>query len=237
MSADDCRLVLALPECRVWQVALDLTDTQHAALTTSLSATERERARRLRQPVDRWRWEASRAWLRRLLAEQLDVSPRELEFLADANGKPWLAAPAAAVFFSVSHSEGIALVAVSRKDVGVDVEHHVVGLNVDLLAPVVLCAQERSVLSERARGARADLLLTCWVRKEALLKGLGVGLLVPPNELDVVTAPGRALASAPWDEALPLTSWTLSEVPATSGIVGALALETVRARAEARPGC
>lgn len=74
----------------VWVVDLDQVP---AATRGLLSEQEHERAAALRDELGQARWSASRAVLRALLGERLDLDPRELAVELGPHGKPRLAEP------------------------------------------------------------------------------------------------------------------------------------------------
>jgi 4'-phosphopantetheinyl transferase len=159
----------------VWRADLDAAPGE---LVDLLSPQERTRATRIVQSAARARWVSSRGVLRALLGCHLECDPRHLRFQLGPHGKPAL--PGGELSFNVSHSEGVALYALAPTAVGVDVE---------VLAPRPPSRDELA-LAERALGpdvarrlraltpsARHREFLRQWVRHEATLKCLGVGLL------------------------------------------------------------
>jgi hypothetical protein len=122
--------------------------------------------------------------LRLLLGELTGAAPESLRFErrcghcgGTGHGKPHLSGRSD-LDFNISHSGRLALVAVARgRRVGADVEQ--VRRRTDVLAIA------RGSLSERERhaieslgtdAARREEFFRCWTRKEAYLKGRGVGL-------------------------------------------------------------
>lgn len=89
------------------------------------------------------------------------------------NGKPSL--PGSSVFFNLSHSGSLILLAVSRKgETGIDTE-----CKKDAPFEVMdyfFHERERSYVNERQGKERTSAFYRIWTRKEALLKGLGTGL-------------------------------------------------------------
>ncbi|MEU5896789.1 MULTISPECIES: 4'-phosphopantetheinyl transferase superfamily protein [unclassified Streptomyces] len=70
------------------------------------------------------------------------------------------------------------------RPVGVDVERHR-ALEEDRLAPACLTGPERAYVADTAEPGRPAAFLRCWTRKEAVLKGCGVGLAADLTALDV----------------------------------------------------
>lgn len=166
----------------IWSVRLDgpLPDSAWAAL----SDAERERARRMRPP--RWRHDFVFAHYatRAILATYTATDPAALEFHRGAHGKPKAAGP---IEFSLSHTDGLALVAVSATEVGVDVEMTRQTLVTEDLISRCLTAAEQAAV-EHAVAAGNDTttaFLRYWTAKESYLKGLGIGLAEPLRNVEV----------------------------------------------------
>lgn len=165
-------------QLHLWRVDLDRPDVGTEYIATSLLSEERRRAVRFRSSVEARRWILSRVALRRILGGYLGTGALEVEFIRGPKGKPALAGDAAGnVRFNLSHSGGLALVAVSwNHEVGVDVERIRGGLNQMALARLALGTQavELLIASEPERCTATFFRL--WVRHEASIKCQGIGL-------------------------------------------------------------
>jgi 4'-phosphopantetheinyl transferase len=174
--AEPPRLLLcAAGELHLWRAQLDLPESRVGALAEILSAEEAARAARFYSPADRRRYVTAHAILRRILGGYLGVSSRRVRLGRTRFGKPLLVAKDdPGLRFNMSHSEGFALYAVTHaSDVGVDVESR--------FRPV------RSVMglmpwTERGRSDSDPM--TAWVRREAFLKAVGVGLYGLGRDVD-----------------------------------------------------
>jgi len=198
-------------EVQIHRVDLD-DDTWPAE--AGLPASERERAAGILSPRGRRRWVASRWALRMALAERLDEDPGAIEIRVGPRGKPELAERSrhsphpgganvgCALRFNLSHSAGVALIAIGRGcEVGVDVEWVDPGRDVLALArrgldPVAVAAVWEVPPVERPRA-----FYDAWARREAVAKCLGVGLGAPLPEVPVTVTevdagPGFAAALA-----------------------------------------
>jgi 4'-phosphopantetheinyl transferase len=159
----------------VWRADLDALSEE---LATLLSPGERERAARLARAEDRGRWMRARGALRALLGDYLECDPATLTLTSGPHGKPALAGQRE-FGFNLSHSGALAVYAFARRlAVGVDVEALERNTHRDHLA-----LAERLFAPEVARRlrtlpptARRREFLREWVRHEARLKCLGVGL-------------------------------------------------------------
>jgi 4'-phosphopantetheinyl transferase len=160
----------------VWRADLDAAPRE---LLNLLSPEERARAARL-QGVARARWVAGRGVLRALLGRHLERPPEALRFQLGPHGKPAL--PEGAPRFNVSHSGALAVYAIAPAavEVGVDVEvlaRRPPSREEVALAERVLGAEAAAHLRSLPPAARHAEFLRRWVRHEATLKCLGLGLL------------------------------------------------------------
>lgn len=163
------------------QVILQIMRASAACDESLLSGRERERARSFRFQVDSARWISFRVSLRRILGDALGVKPEEVPIEIDAFGKPRLAPPHADLHFNLSHAGDLGLVAISTTGpVGVDLEP------MERAADLLGCEEsfchpsEVAALPTEATG-RAAKLLELWTLKEAVLKAVGTGFLLPPE--------------------------------------------------------
>ena len=202
-------------DLKVLSFPLDLDPGSIVALGLTLTAAERERARRFAFPEQRRRWIVARGQLRKLLGERIGTDPRDVRLEADANGKPCVPG---GVQFNMAHSHELAVVALTDdREVGVDVERLRPLADRDELAAEVFSSDERDALVAVPQERRDAAFLAAWTRKESYLKARGIGLRLAPAEIAVsITGPAR-LVSAPDAE-----RWSLRAFVPAPGYVGAL---------------
>lgn len=222
---------LRLGEVHVWLVTGG-EDGPGEPATALLSASERERASRYRCAADERRFVFARSLLRLLLGAYVGHDPRALSFdttctFCDADhGKPRLLSAGAAVpEFSLSYTEGAALLAVARKGrLGADVE--AAGARHDgagLLGPVATEAEAEALRGlEPAHRGRA--LLGLWTLKEAALKASGRGLAIDPRSIEIegIADERPRVASAP-RECPEMGRWWLRRLSLGPALAGAVA--------------
>lgn len=187
----------------VWSLELDLAPEVLDSESKLLDQEERERAQRFKFDIDRNRFIAAHAGLRRILSKHLDCTPSDLRFGTAAGGKPELAPLLARgselphpVHFNLSHSQGRALFAVSPDlELGVDLEYHR-DVEVLPLAERFFTPREKEHI-ERAEGANKPTeFFRIWTRKEALHKCLGLGLTLKLDSFDLCGAQSSLHVSA-----------------------------------------
>jgi 4'-phosphopantetheinyl transferase len=180
-------------EVHVWRTSLDMAASDLAKLRQILSADEQERADRYRFEADRLRCVIGRGYLRLLLGKILDLPANKLQFEYDEFGKPSLVPrQGLPLQFNVSHSGDLILIAITMaRAVGVDVERIRTDLDPDTVAARFFSTHECKVLASLAGAARYEAFFACWTRKEAYLKGRGIGLSLPLDQFDVSFLPNE----------------------------------------------
>ena len=199
---------------------LDLDDAEAPADRRLLSRAECDRADRFVRPGVAARFVAVRAELRRRLGEATGTAPADLDLVAGQHGKPMLRE--GGVFFNVSHSHDAALIALcGDADVGVDIER-VQPIEASVV-DTFLADSERRALERLPEEERLRAVYRVWCRKEALLKGLGVGLTAPLDGLAVSLGPQ---ASVVWSRESGVAAWRLHDVATGRDYEAALAVRS-----------
>ncbi len=194
----------------VWIV--DLRGRQASDFQPILNGTEWQKAMRFRFPSDQRRSAVTRGALRTLLSRYLGCRPNEFLFTQNEFGKPALAG--AQLQFNVSHSGDYALLAFTHGSaVGVDVEQIKGARVVSDLAQRVLTAAEFACFQLVGAAESRPTFFQIWTLKESVLKAIGSGLSVPPEdiEIDFNSTPPRLL-SALTPAISDVAEWTLSRL-------------------------
>ncbi|MEU9702892.1 4'-phosphopantetheinyl transferase superfamily protein [Streptomyces sp. NPDC047981] len=202
----------------VWLVRAPEVDLP-AARTDVLDAGERETARGFRSDADRRTYAEVHVGLRVLLGGYLGMKPQDVPLVRrpcpecrEPHGRP--AVEGDPLHFSLSHSDGLGLLAFAASPVGVDVERLPGPDTVEEVAPM-LHPREAAELAALPTAERPRAFARTWARKEAYLKGLGTGL-----------ARGLALdhigAAEPCEARLP--GWRIGDVTVDPTHAGAVAV-------------
>lgn len=200
------------------------------ALAAFLPRHELKRIERLRVEEQRTEALVSAVFLRAVLARgvggaglpELRIDSTCARCGHPTHGKPRLVVPAGgSVCFSLSHARGLAVLAVSSVEVGVDVEP-VVAQDAVATSAVALSDRERSELAAAPADTRDEKLLGLWTRKEAYLKGIGLGVVHDPAQVAFESSAGGWSAVRDGGER---THWHVAALELETGWVGALAVE------------
>jgi 4'-phosphopantetheinyl transferase len=187
---------------------LDRHESRHASL--------------LERPRDRDRYIGAHVALRHVLGHHLDIPPKDVAYTREPcphcggpDGRPAVDRVPRPVHFSLSRSDEMIVIGIATAPVGVDVEAvpppDAVSQVAELLHPA-----ERAELHAAAPSERAMVFTRLWTRKEAYLKGVGVGV-AHGLDSEYLGAGGRAAAPP---------HWSLLDVPVPGPYASAAALRT-----------
>jgi 4'-phosphopantetheinyl transferase len=183
----------------IWRAALD---EEGWPGPEKLPPEERRRAEGFLRRGPARRWTAARWALRQTLARYLERPAGEIALEVDERGKPRLRERDRGLEFNLTHSAGLALVAVTeRRPVGIDVEAITPREDPLALAERALPAEDAAAVRSAGPAERLDAFYAAWVRHEARLKCLGTGFGSPTPIAGVTVAavtacPGYAAAVA-----------------------------------------
>jgi 4'-phosphopantetheinyl transferase len=221
-------LVLGADEVHVWRATLDRPPSQIQEFLDNLATDEQARAERFYFERDREHFIVARGVLRAILGGYLNRPPESLSFCCSSHGKPALAGESDgdAIRFSVSHSHGVALYAVTRgREVGIDIERIRFDVAVAEISERFFSSREVAMLRSLRVEVQRQAFFNCWTRKEAYIKARGEGLSLPLDEFDVSLAPGEpaALLGTQRDPS-EASRWSLQEITPAPGYAAALAV-------------
>ncbi len=217
---------LASGRVHVWRASLDVPAARVQSLKRTLAGEELRRAKRYHFQKDRDRFVVGRGLLRAILSEYLRTEAGQLRFRYNAHGKPELL-DSHGLRFNVSHSDGLALYAISRdREIGIDLERIRPELAGQEIAERFFSPREVVSLRALPEGMRADAFFACWTRKEAYLKAKGRGIVLGLDQFDVSLTPGEPAAllrviGHPEEAA----RWSLQELRPATGYIAAVAVE------------
>lgn len=182
-----------------------------------LDAEERARADRFVFSEHRARFVVAHGLLRSLLAAYRNAPPGALRFVEGPYGKPALA-DGAGPRFSLSHSEdGIAVALARDVEIGIDIERVRAMKDRDDLVGRYFSDGEKEAYFALPLPRREQAFFHLWTRKEAFVKGIGLGFSRP---LESFTVNAEIPARIDVAEAAP---WCLCHLNPGDGFVGALA--------------
>jgi 4'-phosphopantetheinyl transferase len=230
--------LLGPDEVHIWCVVLDRPDSRVRNLRRTLAPDEQGRAERFHFRRDREQFIVARGMLRKIVGRYAGVEAHRLRFCYNSYGKPFIAEELnpSRVSFNLSHSQGLALLAVSRqRELGIDVEYVRPELVKEQVAEHFFSRREVAVLRALPAAVQAEAFFNCWTRKEAYVKARGQGLSLPLDEFDVSLTPGDAAALLSIrGDTHEASRWALHALHPAPNYIGALALEDQRRELKCR---
>ncbi|MEX6633167.1 4'-phosphopantetheinyl transferase family protein [Hyphococcus lacteus] len=189
----------------------------------TLDDEERNRAARFHFEKDRNRFCAGRVWQRRILGAYLGQTPSVVVIEKSAAGKPRLSDEPFS--FNYSRSGDWGLLAVSHKGIlGADIEQIRQTDDLPYVARAHFSDAERRALDDLSGEQWFNGFFACWTRKEAVVKAIGEGLLIPLDCFDVAIdpdAPARILGARA--EAVVAADWSMASFRPAPGYLAAIA--------------
>ena len=146
----------------------EISDEEFLKLLNAVSLDRRTKVLRLQ--VKEKQVQSLVAWvlLSQVLCDQLKLKHNSLRFAQSDNGKPYLQ-NCDGVYFNIAHTEGMVAVALSDKEIGIDVE------KIRTRCPS-LCERYFTEAEQRYVFGDAKRFFEVWTRKEAFGKRSGEGL-------------------------------------------------------------
>ncbi len=224
-------------EIGVWVVELDaglsqaeVDGAEPGRELLVLDSEERARAARFVRARDRRRFARCRSALREILGGLVCERPEALRFRAVARGKPELDFPNIGgkeppVRFNVSHSADLAVIAVCRgRELGVDLEQVRAIGEAERIVESFFSANELAEFGRIGPEKKAMAFVRGWTRKEAILKGLGVGIAGLADRHETGFGIGEVTARfSPAQPSSRVGAWQLWEASPRSGFVATVA--------------
>lgn len=206
---------------KLWVLDVPAVDLAGPELSV-LDADEFQRADALEEPSRRSAYLLAHVALRQFLGEYLDLAPERVEYCREScpecgspRGRPTVCGPPRPVHFSLSTRGAVVLIGIASRPVGVDVEalprRDTISRVSRLLHP-----SERAEVLAAGPSDQGMVFTRLWTRKEAYLKGVGVGV-----------SHGLATEYLGVEDATPApVGWTVLDVPVPPSYAAAVALRT-----------
>lgn len=223
----DRRPGLSIGEIHVWTARLVDDRNATADLLRILGQEERTRAAEFSFERDRVRFIQAHGIVRQILANYSDADAARLTFVRNRHGKPYLVPRANGpnLQFSVSHSGNCCMLAV-RLDhsIGIDVEKvRDLPQTMDIAQSYFTPAESR-ILTTLQGTIHRDAFFVLWTHKEAMVKGLGVGLAsnISCVEFDLNRVGGPRFVAWDGDRSV-AQRWSIFRLDPAPGYVAAVA--------------
>jgi 4'-phosphopantetheinyl transferase len=227
---------IAPDEVRVLAVPLENVPIPETQLLSYLTEEERGRADRFRVAKARIQFVSTRGLLRLTLSKILVVAPEKVPIGYSGVGKPVLLDNSDHLHFNVTHTEGLALIALARRVIGIDVERIRPIENTEGLVVRFFSKAERDTYLSLETAKRLAGFFHGWTCKEALIKAAGLSVAYL-DAFDVELNPDKpAKLLAARNAGLSGMDWCLAGFEPMEGYAAAVAVAGVRELA-LEPAC
>ncbi|HXD11351.1 MAG TPA: 4'-phosphopantetheinyl transferase superfamily protein [Anaerolineales bacterium] len=191
-------------DLHVWCASLIGSADELARYESMLAQDEKARAGRFYFERDRDRYIFGRGILRTLLGGYLRLSPDQINFTYEPDGKPAVEhiSPEHKLQFNLAHSNAWAVYIFGwDRLVGIDIEHIRPLQDANHFAGQYYTARESELINSLSGDEKWATFYKIWTCKEAFLKAKGTGLTVPINhaEISLQTSNSAHLASIDGD--------------------------------------
>jgi 4'-phosphopantetheinyl transferase len=170
----------------IYLASLYLSDPQIKILFKLLSPEEKNRAKRYRFEQDRVLYIARHGILRILLGNYMKYEPDQIQFTTNTYGKPYLKHMDhnKQYYFNISYSNGMGVFAfAANQEIGVDIEFVKSIPEANSIVDNYFSPEEKNEFIKSSKIQRENLFYEYWTRKEALIKGIGMGLQYPIDRI------------------------------------------------------
>lgn len=131
------------------------------------------------------RYIVTRAILRSILSTYIGTTYKDIEFVRNIYGKPYV--KGIGIEFNMSHSYDSAYYAItSNFAVGIDVEFYNQQKNIVNIAKSVFSIRELDYFFNLSQCKRQEFFFNTWTKKEAVIKAMGLGLAYPMENVDTI---------------------------------------------------
>ena len=217
---------VAANEVHAWAFELDTDSNVLARCAALLAPEEADRAARFAFPRLRDRFVVAHGVMRHVLSRYAGLDPRALRFVEAPEGKPSLAGEPDRVSFNLSHSHGLALLAIGDgRELGADVEQERAEVDVLGISGAYFHRSELESITGAAPGeGQRSRFFRYWVAKESVLKAQGCGLGFPLDKFEVLfDPPGEGATIRSFDTARMHADWTIRMLSLGDGWPAAVA--------------
>ena len=215
-------------ETHIWRAFLEEKSLPMLALFNVLAIDEQNRASKYLFKKDREHFIVARGALRMILSRYLGIQPDKICFSYNSYGKPELNISEAGgntLQFNVSHSGGVALYAITRaREIGIDIEYmREANASLDV-ADRFFSSLEVSIIRGLPSCLQTAAFFTCWTRKEAYIKAIGMGLARSLSDFSVFILQRSPTDSLSINDIRLDDKWSLMTLPTEPDFMAALAV-------------
>jgi 4'-phosphopantetheinyl transferase len=170
-------LILRDNDVHIWIINIENYRENINNFQKILSRDEQEKVKKFSFDKLKERFIINRGYLRTILGQYLKIKPEEICFTYNQKGKPLLDKKIIPkIEFNLSHTNNYAVYAISKNNIGIDLEKIDAKVEVENIAKRFFCDNESNYLSNLPSMQKPEYFFKLWTIKEAYLKAIGEGL-------------------------------------------------------------
>ena len=215
-------------QVQIWHIPCLINQDVIKYLIADLRADEQEKATRYRFEKGRNVFVSARTALKWLLSVHTGLPVSHINLVTNDHGKPFLAdAAQRELFFNVSHTGNHIVIALSKVDIGIDIET-IKGRHNELARIVEQGHKiELENFSKIREEDKFNAFFSWWCRKESFVKGVGKGLGLSLKSFVASFEPVDQNHLLQVDDPN-LAQWCIYNVNAPEGCAGAITYQGVK---------
>ena len=164
----------------IWEVGINSQNIRIAEqYTTLLSDLELDNLNKFKFFKDYSVYLVSHVAMRLLISEYTNTDPKKISYYYSKNGKPWISKD---ICFNLSHAHKKAIIGFHKKDIGVDIEYKKDLEDYNSIEDLVYIKEEKEYIKN---GYRRERFYELWTKKEAIIKGIGIGFSKNVKDLSI----------------------------------------------------
>ncbi|HLT33962.1 MAG TPA: 4'-phosphopantetheinyl transferase superfamily protein [Aquaticitalea sp.] len=161
-------------EVKLFKIELSsYNDIADILLKEYLTSVEAQRAQKYRHTHDRNRFITCRSLLKYLMAKETGLEVSQIHFEKNSSHKPYFPLDRS-IFFNIAHAGNYAIIAISKYELGVDVEFMDPNFDFNEIISTVFNDKEIAFIANSKD--KRYWFYKFWTRKEAIVKAVGKGI-------------------------------------------------------------
>ncbi|ADG93868.1 4'-phosphopantetheinyl transferase [Arcobacter nitrofigilis DSM 7299] len=205
----------------IWKIEIDKISEDIYKYSELLTPDELNRANKYRISNKKKAYITTRITLKILLKYYLDNDSYSITLYKNNYGKIYI--KGSNLYFNISHSTDMSIITFSRNnEIGIDLENMNCDSNIIDISTRYFTKRERLWIKNLALEKQKEAFIYCWVRKEAYIKALGLGLSIPLDSFHVIPQNTKEI---PIDN-FQIKEWFLYPLNISTQYLGAMCIQS-----------
>jgi 4'-phosphopantetheinyl transferase len=179
-------------EIHLWFKDLKQSEQEYRRYRKILNIEELKRLEQFFFEKDKRRFLVARGYMKEVIGKYLEIDPHDIVFTTTIYGKPQLIDSInQGVQFSLAHSHELAVLAITKSKVGVDIEYIHREINYQNIAKNFFSKSEYQIFTSLTEAQKKEGFYKCWTMKEAIRKVYGDEKILNLPDIEVLFTPGE----------------------------------------------